>query len=90
MTHSRHLGNDPLNVFLIINLIWTKMNVLANSNGVISDFKSNFHLWSVNSLQKVTFLGLHVVVMLKKYNFNCFHYFSHLSLCGKKLRKFQQ
>jgi len=33
-------------------------------SGLISDCNRNFHLFSVNSLQEVTFLGLYVVTIL--------------------------
>ena len=33
---------------------------------MISDYKINFHLLSVNSSQEVSFLGLYIVLMLRK------------------------
>jgi len=40
------------------------INVLDDGNEVISDYNRNFHLSSVNSSHKVTFLGFHVVAIL--------------------------
>jgi len=41
------------------------MNALNDGEGVISDYNWNFHLFSVNSLQGVTFLFLHVIAILE-------------------------
>jgi len=35
-------------------------------------------------------LSQQIHTLFEKYNFNCSHYFSHLSLGGKKFEKFQQ
>jgi len=48
-----------------IELVAT-MNVLDDSDGVISDYYRNFHLMGIKTLKEVTFnLGLHVVIMLE-------------------------
>jgi len=40
------------------------IKVLDDGDGVISDCNRNFYLLSVNSLEEVTFLGLHIVAMV--------------------------
>jgi len=41
------------------------VNALGDGEGVISDSNRNFHLFSVNLLQEVTFLFLHVTAILE-------------------------
>jgi len=47
-----------------MNEIWATVDVLANWNGVISDYDRNFQFFSDNSLQEVTFSSVYV----KKYS----------------------
>jgi len=41
------------------------IDVLDDGDGVISDYRRNFYLFSVNSSQEMTFLGLYIASMLE-------------------------
>jgi len=47
-----------------VSLVAT-FNAKGNGEGVISDYNRNFHLSSLNSLQKIIFLFVQVMAMLE-------------------------